>query len=440
MKRSTKAAVAVVGLGLTATGVGLAGNAAASGPLESRGPIEIWLSNNTAELAWGNAMVDAWNADHPDEQVSAQEIPAGRTSEEVIGAAITAGNAPCLVFNTAPAAVPQFERQGGLVDLDSFADGASYVAERSGDRGDQYRSPDGGLYQMPWKANPVMIFYNKALFEAAGLDPDNPPLGTYDEFTATAQTLVDSGVQAAIWPNPGSQFFQPWFDFYPLYIAQSGLPLVADGQATFATDDGFAVADFWRGLYDAELVPREEYTGDSFKDGAAAMAIVGPWAIAVYGDSVDWGVVPVPTAAATPADEIQTFSDEKSIGMYTACENQATAWDVLKFATSEEQDGALLEATGQMPMRTDVLGTFADYFDCEPGLRALRRAGRPHHRGAQRAQLGGGLADVPRRVVGVGDLRRQRPARGADVGRRHDQRARRRLRPARPWPTWPLRP
>ncbi len=52
--------------------------------------------------------------------------------------------------------------------------------------------------------------------------------------------------------------------------------------------------------------------------------------------------------------------------MYTACENQATAWDVMKFATSEEQDGALLEATGQMPMRTDVLGTFADYFDANP--------------------------------------------------------------------------
>ena len=38
-------------------------------------------------------MVEAWNADHPDEQIKAQEIPAGASSEEVIGAAITAGNA-----------------------------------------------------------------------------------------------------------------------------------------------------------------------------------------------------------------------------------------------------------------------------------------------------------------------------------------------------------
>ncbi len=103
-----------------------------------------------------------------------------------------------------------------------------------------------------------------------------------------------------------------------------------------------------------------------FIDGNSAMSIVGPWAIAFYGDDVDWGVVPVPTAEGTPAEEIQTFSDEKSIGMFTACENQATAWDVLKFATSEEQDGALLEITGQMPMRTDVLGTFPDYFEANP--------------------------------------------------------------------------
>jgi len=368
MRNKTTAAAVVFGLSAAAWGATTVGTAGAStSAITSRGDITIWLSNNTAELEWGTAMVEAWNADHPDEQVDAQEIPAGRTSEEVIGAAITAGNAPCLVFNTAPAAVPQFERQGGLVSLDSFEDGAAYVAERSGDRADQYRSADGGLYQMPWKANPVMIIYNRAIFEEAGLDPDNPPLGTYDEFLATAQTLVDSGgVQAAIWPSPAGEFFQPWFDFYPLYIAQSGLPLVADGQATFASEDGVAVANFWRSLYDAELVPREAYTADAFADGVSAMAIVGPWAIAVYGEDVDWGVVPVPTAEATPAEEIQTFSDEKSIGMFTACENQATAWDFLKFATSEEQDGALLEATGQMPMRSDVLGAYADYFEANP--------------------------------------------------------------------------
>ena len=168
-------------------------------------------------------MVKAWNAEHPDEEITAQEIPAGKTSEEVIGAAITAGNAPCLVFNTSPAAVPQFQKQGGLVALDTFEGGTDYVEERSGDVAEQYQSPDGQYYQIPWKSNPVMIFYNKDLMKKAGVDPENPPLATHDEFLETSRKIVDSGAaEAAIWPAPTSEFFQSWFDFYPLYAAETG--------------------------------------------------------------------------------------------------------------------------------------------------------------------------------------------------------------------------
>ena len=103
-------------------------------------------------------MVQAWNAAHADQKVTAEEIPAGKSSEEVIGAAITAGNAPCLVFNTAPAAVPQFQKQGGLVALDDFDGGTAYIEDRTGPVAEQYKSPDGKYYQMPWKSNPVMIF------------------------------------------------------------------------------------------------------------------------------------------------------------------------------------------------------------------------------------------------------------------------------------------
>ena len=84
---------------------------------QAHGPIKIWYSNNEQEIAWGKQMVAAWNAAHPNEQVTAEEIPAGKSSEEVIGAAITAGTEPCLIYNTSPAAVPGFQKQGGLVDL-----------------------------------------------------------------------------------------------------------------------------------------------------------------------------------------------------------------------------------------------------------------------------------------------------------------------------------
>ncbi len=355
--------VAAAALLLTACG-GAGGSSSSGG---GHGPIKIWYSNNAQEVAWGKAMVAAWNQQHPGEKVTGEEIPAGKSSEEVIGAAITAGTTPCLIYNTAPAAVPQFQKQGGLVDLSKFSDGNSFIESRTGDRARQYRSPDGDYYQMPWKTNPVMIFYNKDVFQKAGLDPEHPQLQTYDQFLNAAQQVVaKGGVRAAIWPAPTSEFFQPWFDFYPLFIAQSGgKQLIESGQPQFDGQVGLAVAQFWRQLYARGLAPREAAQGDAFGTGQAAMAIVGPWAIAAY-TSVHWGVVPVPTQNGMPADQIHTFSDEKSVAMYSSCKNRATAWDFLKFTMSKSNDGELLEMTGQMPMRTDLPGTYPSYFQTHP--------------------------------------------------------------------------
>jgi multiple sugar transport system substrate-binding protein len=365
-RRLYLAAALTLSLALAACGGG-GGSSSTSEANTTRGPIKIWYSNNAEEVKWGESVVGAWNKDHANEQVTAEQIPAGKSSEEVIGASITAGNTPCLVFNTAPAAVPQFQKQGGLVALDSFGDGASYIQGRTGPRADQYKSPDGKFYQMPWKTNPVMIFYNKDVFAKAGLDTKNPPLKTYDEFLATAKTLVaKGGVKAAIWPSPASEFFQPWFDFYPLFIAQTGKQLVENGEPQFAGPEGVAVGEFWRQLYDQGLAQRELYNGDAFADKKAAMAIVGPWAIAVYGEKVKWGVVPIPTKDGKDPSQVQTFSDEKSSAMYSSCQNRATAWDFLKFATSQENDGSLLEMTGQMPMRTDVPTAYPAYFKSHP--------------------------------------------------------------------------
>jgi multiple sugar transport system substrate-binding protein len=221
---------------------------------------------------------------------------------------------------------------------------------------------------MPWKSNPVMIFYNKAVFQKAGIDPTNPPLKTYAQFLTTARTLVaKGGVQAAIWPAPTSEYFQSWFDFYPLFIAQTGgKQLVENNLPVFDSSVGQAVANFWRQLYSNKLAPTEAAQGDAFATGQAAMAIVGPWAIAQYTGKVNWGVVPVPTEDGKDPSQIQTYSDEKSIGMYSSCKNQGTAWDFLKFSTSQTNDGQLLQVTGQMPMRTNLASNYASYFSTHP--------------------------------------------------------------------------
>ena len=361
-------AIALIGaVALVATGCS-AGGGGGEGSADGTGPIDIWLSNNEQELAWGTAVVEAWNAEHPDEKVNAQEIPAGSSSEEAITAAITAGTAPCLVYNVAPAAVSGWVKQGGLVDLSKMDGGSDYITERSGDV--ESYSTDGSFYQLPWKSNPVMVMYNKALFQAAGIDPENPQMNTYDAFLDGSRKIVESGVQSAIWPAPTSEFYQPWFDFYPLYLAETdGMMLVEDGKTTVDSDAGREVAEFWKTFYDEKLSPNEASTDDAMSAGTTAMQLAGPWAIPSYADTVDVGFMPVPTSDGR--ENPITFADSKSVSMFTACKNQGTAWDFLQFSTSVDNDGALLEATGQMPMRTDLTGTYADYFSANPNYVAF---------------------------------------------------------------------
>jgi multiple sugar transport system substrate-binding protein len=370
MKRSivlSAAAMLLGGIALTACGSDSGGSG--TGASTTTGPIKIWYSNNEHEVAWAKQAVDAWNKAHADQAVTGEEIPAGKSSEDVITAAITAGTTPCLIFNTSPAAVPGFQKQGGLVDLSSFSDGASYIESRTGaDVAKQYQSSDGHYYQLPWKSNPVMIFYNKKIFKKAGIDTEKPPLATYAEFLDTAKKIVASkAAQYAIYPSPSSDFYQPWFDFYPAFAAATGgKQLVMDGKSQFTSPEGMAVINFWKQIYTDKLAGTEAYTGDSFADGKAAMSSVGPWAVTVYGDKIDWGVVPVPTEKGMSADQIHTFSDAKNVGLYSSCQNKGTAWEFLKFTTSKEQDGQLLTETGQMPLRTDLPTNYADYFAKNP--------------------------------------------------------------------------
>lgn len=363
--------------GLTA----LATTAACSRPVvadqaaarESRGPVTMWTSNNEQELAWGRAIAEAWNAEHPDEQVSLQEVPAGASTEEAITAAIVAGTTPDLLFAVSPAATTDWVRQGGLVNLSDFEDGAAYIEERVGEPASGYAHEDGDYYQVPWKSNPVMIMYNRELFEAAGIDPDDPGMETYASFLEGAQKIVDSGAsRSAIWPAPTAEFFQSWFDFYPLQLAQTGgTRLIEDGTTTFDDPEGVAAGEFWAEIYARRLAPQETSTDNAMAVGTTAMQMAGPWAIASYQGTIDFGIMPVPTQDGRPAEEITTFADAKNAAIFTSSRHQRTAWDVLRFATAVEQDRTLLELTGQMPMRTGLLDVHPQYFEENPAYRVF---------------------------------------------------------------------
>lgn len=370
---STFAASALV-VSLAACGSDDSGEQGTDAPSDlGVGPINIWYATNDQEIEWGEQVVAAWNTAHPDQQVTANPIPAGSSSEDVITASITAGNVACLVYNTAPSAVPMFQKQGGLVNLSqTFPDAEDFISTRSGAAAEGFRSGDGDFYQMPWKTNPFMLYYNKDVLTAAGLDGENPDISTYEDMLAVGAAVKETGAaDFLIYPPSTADFTNVNFDFYPFFLANSGgKQFVEDGSAAFTSPEGIQTLEFWQALYANGYSSPEAFAGDMwagpFADGIAALGVAGPWGKGIFDGKVNFDVLPIPTHDGKAAGETYTFADSKNIGLYTACENQQTAWDFLKFSLSDENDLAFLEITGQFPTRNDVTELAADFLAENP--------------------------------------------------------------------------
>jgi ABC-type glycerol-3-phosphate transport system substrate-binding protein len=88
-----------------------------------------------------------------------------------------------------------------LIEREQIADISGLVAELP--YADQFnptiaeagQDADGGMWAVPISAYNQGLHYNRALFEEAGLDPDNPP-ATWDEVREAAKAIADETGQA----------------------------------------------------------------------------------------------------------------------------------------------------------------------------------------------------------------------------------------------------
>lgn len=67
-----------------------------------------------------------------------------------------------------------------------------------------YYSKDGNLYSMPFNSSTAILYYNKSIFQKAGLDPNKAPT-TFDEIEKMAKAAVSSGATkigfTTAWPS-----------------------------------------------------------------------------------------------------------------------------------------------------------------------------------------------------------------------------------------------
>lgn len=335
-----------------------------------------WPAPNAQEIQLADSLVKKWNRLHPDIQVRMQSIPVSQSTEEVLLAAIAGKTTPDVCSNIWPGALHEYTQAGGLIPLDQFSDFDSIASTRTPpELLKTFQSTNGHFYQLPWKTNPVMMFYNKRLLEEVGVS--SVPR-TYSEFLAAGKKVsrdTDGDGQIDIWMGERDIrpiWWQRLFDFFPFYIAASnGKTLFEHGNVAFANKASEDVLTFFQECYSQRLFPRTFFQGgDPFFLEKKATHFSGPWQVAAiqkFAPQIRYGVVPLPV----PDDHqgpVYTSGDYKNIAIFGNTKHPREAWEFVKFLVAAEHDVMLLEICDQIPVRGDLLSnpTFAEYFKRKP--------------------------------------------------------------------------
>ena len=296
--------IALLGIGLLA--------AACSGPTGSTGAPEpvtlrLQVSLTPEELATFEPALAAVDADHPEWIVRLETVPQGSEVEKVTSQ-LAAGDLPD-VLRVQGLNAQQWIRRGAFADLsgrslDPAADFYAGPAEQFG--------WDGRIWGLPDTASPEVVYFNKAMFDAAGL---SYPIAdwTYDDMREAAIALtLDGGGRRPTDPGFEPATIRQWgwnggltyFWQNELVRARGGdLCVTADCTEMSFTDPATAAAiEWWVTLVrDDHAAPYDPYggsqtgvPGDPFLAGVAAMGSNGWFAVGQLNatGTIDYDVVP----------------------------------------------------------------------------------------------------------------------------------------------------
>jgi len=339
-----------------------------------------WSSNNPYEIEYAKTIINRWNELHPEHLINYQPVPEGRSSEEIILAAVVGKTTPDIYSNMWQGDVEAYAKAGVLVPLDTIPGFMNFIKERCDSQTvAEVTSSDGHIYQIPWKINPIMMVYNNKLLQSIGYD--DPP-STYSEFLDAAEKFkLDTNGDGYIdqwigYSEVVNLWYQRFFDFYCLYIAASeGGLLVKEDSVAFDNDYAVQVFAFLQKLYVNNYFPKERLSArsDAFLSSIIATRFTGPWTITQYErlkpDGLEYAFhhLPVPDGFT---GNVYTYGDPKNIVIFNTCKNPRQACGFLEYMLNLENDYLFLEITQQLPRRKNLFQNpqFVRYFEANPKI------------------------------------------------------------------------
>ncbi|HEX2187070.1 MAG TPA: sugar ABC transporter substrate-binding protein, partial [Chloroflexota bacterium] len=236
----------------------------------------------------------------------------------------------------------QFSNSGWHLDLGPYVKRDKFDLSKH-NRQLEVEEYQGKLYALPYGTGGVVMYYNRSLFDAAGLSYPTDAW-TWDEVRAAAQKLTrpgqgDAGGQWGFVAYP----HQNETGYLPFVYANGGTQLDKDRTRVLLDQPASMAAFEWLtdNIYKHRIMPKPgELTrapgqNDDFMTGKVAMMIAGTWRLSDYVLMQDfqWDMAHVPLSPSTKKRGTTFNENPVSIPKFTR--NPEAAWAVAKFLNEE---------------------------------------------------------------------------------------------------------
>ena len=316
------------------------------------GPVEItfwnyWDGVNGETI---QALVDDFNKAHGNIKVTNVFIGWGELLPKLQTAA--AGGEQPDVAAVDLVWMPTMAKSGAVIPLDDSIKASNtqlddfYPALLNTDR------YDGTLYGLPVSTNNLELFYNKDLFQAAGLDPNTPPK-TWDELAQMAQKCANPA-QGVVGMELFTETGEGMTWQYQVYLWQAGGEFLSKDlkSAAFNSPAGEKALQYW-----VDLINNGGYKVSPwglFGQGKACMVMDGSWMVGSFAEQAPfaWGTARMPYPSdGQPATNM---GGEHLIIFKSDEARQQAAWEFVNWLTGTDTQLKWVEATRFMPIRKSL--------------------------------------------------------------------------------------
>jgi multiple sugar transport system substrate-binding protein len=324
-------------------------------------PVSFMVFGDPAELAAYGSLVAAFEVAHPDIDIELIHIPSQSDYRLRLGADFAAGSPPdvALINYRRYAA---FAARGVLEPLERYLRGSDVIAET--DFYPEAISPfrwRGELMCIPQNVSSLVVYYDKDLFDAAGLAYPADDW-SWDDFLATAEALTKDldgdgrtdqyglGTEASIfrvapfiWQNGGE-----------LVVAeQDGIPLrlAVDSRAAREAIEWFVALQTEHGVVPDASAEAAQDSESRFLDGSLAMFLDSRRAVPTFRqiEAFDWDVAPLPRR-----EQAAGILHSDAYCMAGAAQDKDAAWTFIEFANSPEGQAIVAESGRTVPSLSEV--------------------------------------------------------------------------------------